>query len=714
MAHRTRAHARLAGRWAVGAAVALSVLPAGGAAAEEPAPPALTLVTLTGPGTSGTGTGTGTPADRAALLARQDRLLGAMGGVEPVYRWTTALNGFAAALTTEQVELLGRDPDVALVETNEVRPLASGAPGTATDAGVEDLVSTVPRMRGGAGVVVGVVDSGIEPDSAVLAAVPGLGRSPREFVGACEAGEEWTPDTCNRKLVGARWFVAGFGTDRVRSSETFSPQDALGHGTQVASVAVGNAEVTVRVDGRDAGQFGGVAPQARVAAYKACWGAPDPAQDGCATADLVTAIDQAVADRVDVLSLAVAGGEGIDTVERALLGAAEDDVVVVAAAGNAGGHSYAAHASPWVTTVGSSVGRLARGTVRVAGGPVLTGGGRPLDVTGPLVRAVDARAEGVRAEDARVCRPGSLDARSVAGRVVVCARGGLGRVDKSDAVDRADGVGMVLVNVRPGAVTADFHAVPTVHLALREGRRLTRWLRTHPGARVRMERLAGAPWERRTPRWSAAGDPRGYVVKPDVVADADGVLGALPDASGDGWGLFSGSSAATARAAGLAALLRARNPRWSAPLVRSTLVTTARPLAGSSVLHQGTGTLAGDVPRTHLALTQDRDDWRRALRAGRLSDLNSTSVVLGPGVRSAARRVTNVGPRAEYFSVRARGFSRHRVRVRPLAARLAPGESARFTVTVSGRRGPARLDDGYVEWRGARGGVTRVPVAITR
>ena len=55
----------------------------------------------------------------------------------------------------------------------------------------------------------------------------------------------------------------------------------------MASVAAGNAGVSVRIDDRDAGQFGGIAPQARVAAYKACWGAPDPAEDALAAGSLM-------------------------------------------------------------------------------------------------------------------------------------------------------------------------------------------------------------------------------------------------------------------------------------------------------------------------------------------------------------------------------------------------------------------------------------------
>ena len=50
--------------------------------------------------------------------------------------------------------------------------------------------------------------------------------------------------------------------------------------------------------------------------------------------------------------------------------------------------------------------------------------------------------------DARVCAPGSLDARAVHGAVVLCERGGVPRVEKSRTVRLADGAGMVLVNTR--------------------------------------------------------------------------------------------------------------------------------------------------------------------------------------------------------------------------------------------------------------------------
>lgn len=702
---------RSAGRWLVGcsALLALVTLPhapagAGAGASTETPPPGLSLVTLTGPGTAATGD-RGSAAD---LLARQDAVLSRIGGPDPVYRWTTALNGFAVELTPGQRAALEGDPQVSLVEDNEVRPLAS-----ATTSSVERALSPAPRMRGGAGVVIGLVDTGIDTGSPVFAAVPGLGRDPGGFRGTCRGGEEWSAGSCNRKLVGAQWFVDGFGAERIRSSEVLSARDTLGHGTQVASVAAGNARVSVRVDGRDAGQFGGVAPQARVAAYKACWGAPDPADDGCATADVVTAVDQAVRDGVDVLNLAIAGGSGIDTLQRALLGAAEADIVTVGAAGNEGRDSYAAHPAPWVTTVGSTVGKLARGTLRIVGGPALVGGGRLDDVAGPVVQGADARARGASRRDARMCLPGSLDARKVAGHVVVCERGGLARVAKSEAVSQADGVGMVLVNIRPGGVSADFHEVPTVHLSVDDGRTLRRWLRTHDTTRVRLLRSPGATDVRRLPSWSAAGDPRGPVLKPDLVAPAESVLAATPDSPDGSWGVFSGSSAAAAHVTGTAAVLRSRHD-WSASTVRSVLSSSTRPVRSSSVFDRGAGTLTAEPDTSHLGLEVSRRAWRRALESGHWERLNVPSLLL-PDVRvTATRTVTNVGSRAEYFSVTARGFTSHRVVVRPLALRLAPGESATFRVTVSRTRPGVGPDDGEITWLGARGGTTRIPVAVTR
>lgn len=672
----------------------------------------LYLVTLRGAGVTGSrGPLTGS-ALRTRMLAQQDATLAAAGAdtTTPVYRWTDALNGFAAALSPEEARVVAAQPGVALVEPNAVRRLAAApdrrAPGT-----------SAARSRGGAGVVIGVIDSGIWPESPLFAGVPGLGRQPRGFRGECQEGAGWGRSTCNRKIAAARWYVDGFGTGNLSGSASLSPRDESGHGTQVASIAAGNAGVSVQSSGESMGRFSGIAPQARLAVYKACWTAPDPDDDGCATADLVTAVDQAVQDGVDVLNLSVAGPNTLDTLERALLGAAEADVVVVGAAGNTGREAYAAHTSPWVTSVGASTAAVPRGQVRVAGGPRVVGtmvARRDLPDT-RIVLGARAAAPGASRNDAALCRPGSLDAGIVGDAIVVCRRGTLGRVDKSAAVERAGGSGMVLVNTARGGLAVDVHAVPTVHIDRAGARRLTAWLARHPRADARLTPVGTGRAPARVVRWSSGGDPASVLVKPDLVAPGVGRLGAVPPRSGDNrFAFFSGTSAATAHVSGVAALLLAEHG-WSASAVRSVLTTSARALRGPA-LRQGAGRSSiGAALRAHLVLEVGRGDYRRFLE-GRLASerLNTPSILLDRHRAVVTRTVTNLGSRAMYFSSSARGFTRHQVRVTPAAVRIAPGRSATFRVTVSGPGEVTPLDDGYVGWRGADGTRLRIPVVLSR
>ena len=69
----------------------------------------------------------------------------------------------------------------------------------------------------------------------------------------------------------------------------------------------------------------------------------------------------------------------------------------------------------------------------------------------------------------------------VSGKIVICARGVIARVDKSLAVQQAGGVGMVLYNPSPSSLNADFHFVPTVHVDATAGAAIKAYAAT-PGA----------------------------------------------------------------------------------------------------------------------------------------------------------------------------------------------------------------------------------------
>jgi minor extracellular serine protease Vpr len=298
---------------------------------------------------------------------------------------------------------------------------------------------------------------------------------------------------------------------------------------------------------------------------------------------------------------------------------------------------------------------------------------------------------------------------------VVCERGRVGRVDKSAAVLRADGVGMVLLNTTGGQVSADFHRVPTVHLAKSAARSLRAWMRDHPARRVvlRPDGVARAP--DRLVAWSSSGDPTSDFLKPDLVTTAVGVLGAVPP-SGDGpaWDLGSGTSVAAARTSGIAAALLGRHD-WSASEVRSALATTAGNVAGSpSLLRLGAGRARGRAAdRPGLVFDVPPGDYRSWLDGDLDAAALNTPSALLRGNATLTRTVTNAGTRPMYYSSSATGFRLHDLRVTPAAVYLDPGESATFRVTVSGSAGQRSIDDGWVTWRGANGNRVRMPVVIT-
>src|SRR5690606_31047375 len=160
---------------------------------------------------------------------------------------------------------------------------------------------------------------------------------------------------------------------------------------------------------------------AKIAAYKVCWSGQDPTvttDDGCATSDLLAAIDAAVADGVDVISFSIGGGAAQTTVsatDQAFLGAAAAGIFVSAAAGNAGpGSSTLDNASPWITTVAASTIPSYEATVTLGDGTAMAGGSVTVDMTpgappltGDLVLADSVKLPGV--SNANLCFANTLD-----------------------------------------------------------------------------------------------------------------------------------------------------------------------------------------------------------------------------------------------------------------------------------------------------------------
>jgi Subtilase family/Fibronectin type-III domain/PA domain/Peptidase inhibitor I9 len=654
------------------------------------------------------------------LLAGQDRVLAALGNPEVLYSYTAAVDGFAAHLSSGQVTRVMSMDDVVTVDKSTKAHLDSAGNVHRGRASSVSPAAHVPP-RAGHGEVVAVIDSGIWPRNPSFAGVPAsravVRRTYPGFTGGCRTGEGWGSTLCNAKVVAAQYFLEGFGRDNLAAVDYASARDGNGHGSHTAASAAGNAGVDAQIDGQDFGHISGTAPGAALAIYKACWTAPDPSEDGCTTADTLKAVDTAVGDGVDVISYSVSvTGSAADPIERAFANAAHAGVFVAASAGDGGpGAATVSHHGPSVTTVAAATSDAFRGSVVLGDGERLSGSmvsNRTISRT-RLVDATDARAPGATRRRAALCYPGALSARAVSAAVVVCERGGIARVSKSETVRQAGGDAMVLVNRGPGPTDADVHAVPTVQVSSSAGRAIRSYLRSHhrdataalkpsPASKATATGVAGFSAHGPDPAGSAA------VLKPDVAAPGVGVVSAASPPADDGrlWDIASGTSMAAPQVAGLAADVMAAHPGWSTAAVKSALMTTAHPLPGAGALAQG----AGEV------------DLRRARDPGLVYDrsptgrLNLASVSIGDLVarRTVVRRVTNVAARTETYTARVTGLRGLVVSVSPSTLTLSPGASRTFALTVLAGRGARyeRFVGGTLTWSGSLGHRVTSPVVV--
>ncbi|MGI8889011.1 MAG: S8 family serine peptidase [Nocardioidaceae bacterium] len=702
----------------------------------------------------------------ARLLDQQRRVLTSVGSPQTLYSYTTALNGFAAQLTPQQIKQLRLMPDVLTVEPDRVLPLdrvMSSGPGFSRISGNPSVNSSGPARalrrtwgqvggvsQAGKGVVIGMIDSGIWPENPSFDGVP-LDRVERHtrfpgFSGECERGERWTAGLCNENVLAALFFVEGYGLRDLAAAEFASPRDGSGHGSHTAGLAAGNAGVDVRIDAQHFGQVSGMAPAAGLAVYKACWTAPDPADDGCSTVDIVKAIDTAVSDGVDVLNYSIGGGPStasagrLNAIQLAFLNAASGGVFVATSAGDTGPRpASVGPASPWVTTVGATNTGAFRGVVRLGEGSVITGS-MVSDVSTrflPLLYGDAAAAAGTDAQEAALCFPGSLDAAQVKGALVLCDRGVGSRVSKSTAVATAGGLAMVLANGTRGHTDADVHEVPTVHVPRGGGQIIKHYLATDADPSAALT-PSTKPFDHppTIADFSARGPAGGTdLLEPDLVAPGASRLAAVAPPSNLGrlWDIYSGTSMAAPQVAGLAAILASRHPRWSPGTVKSAMMTSAIHVTKGAALHeQGAGVLnPASALDPGLVFDSGPKDWQGYAR-GRGSarptagsgvvprlegyDLNSPSIAVDSlvGDLTVVRRVTNVSEEAETFVADRTGLRGIDVSVTPSTLIVQSGERRTFRVSFSVRR-PARYGeyaDGAITWRGSAGHVVNSPVVV--
>jgi subtilisin family serine protease len=693
---------------------------------------------------------------RQAIEREHDRVLTEAGASssDKVNSYTNALNGFSAIVSQKQAQAIANRDDVLAVYPDELRqPTTESSP-----AFLNLDAPDGPWANGydGEGIVIGIIDTGIWPEHPSFADDGSYPR-PSVRIGECDFGNRrHNPDDqrfrCNNKLIGARQMLDTYRA--VIGAEDFefdSARDSQGHGTHTASTAAGNAGVPSSIFGIDRGIVSGIAPRAQIVAYKGLGSL------GGFGSDLAAAIDQAVADGVDVINYSIGSSSyAIGPDDVAFLFAADAGVFVATSNGNSGpgAATTGSPASvPWVTSVGASTqARTFQNSVVLGDGAEYFGASVTTG-TGPatLVDAADLGNE--------LCDPGVAFGGDITGQIVLCKRGAFARVAKGEAVFNAGGAGMILYNVNDSQdLVTDNHFVPSTHISNTDGLAVKAYIASAgSAATATITQGVSAPAQGSVmAAFSSRGPNRlsADIIKPDVTAPGVNILAGntpVPEPGAVAGELFqsiSGTSMSSPHVAGMLAMIKQAHPDWTAAMAKSALMTTARPdvtkedgRTTADPFDMGAGHITA-VPGPKLGtpfdpgLVYDVGLFEYAaftcgadlgiFTAGTCdflegigvpsdpSDLNLASIGIADvaGSQTVTRTVTNVSDGARTFIAsvdRPRGFQ---VDVNPASVRLAPGQSATVEITFTNVN--ARIGEwafGNLAWKGGGYRVTS-PIAV--
>ena len=727
-------------------------------------------------------------AYRSQLADQQDKVLNKAGpGAQKIYSYQYGLNGFAARMSMAQADTLQNLPEVLNVWEDEIRPMALRFSPTFLD--LFDADNGLRSVEGldGDGVIIGVIDSGVAPEHPSLqdtreADRPRACRSswgettllgrwlcrrfrklpevvvfdePEVWNGECQTGERFDETDCNNKLIGARWFIDGAAeSGPIDDGEIRSARDADGHGTHTATTAAG-MRTRASIFGTALGDIEGIAPKARVAAYKACWLRPGTTRATCNTSDLVNAIDAAVADGVDIISYSI--GSSLRRIlapdDVALMAATKAGVLSVVAAGNEGpnlGTIGSPAGGPWVITTAASsrTGESSVEALQVNEPPGIAGkyATKEARFTPPLQDVDPIEASLVLADDNDESSSGGstgttsdacqalVNGDDISGKIAFIQRTGCPFEDKVKNAADAGAVAALVYNIAGDPIvmfgTEDLSDIPALMIGQADANLILAEFDAGNEVTVVLEKgllLTTADTGNAMASFSARGPgPVADILKPDVTAPGINILaGFTPDAAnaapGENFAFLSGTSMSTPHVAGSAALLLQAHPDWSPSAIKSALMTSARQdinstsgLSDANPFDFGAGHIAPNKaldPGLVFDVGNDEYDAfacgveSSAISAARCdeltaagfsfapADLNQASIALSSltSQRTVQRRVTNVSDEPDAYTVSIAAPPGMTIDVSPTSIALGPGESGVFDVTASYLSGPLDL-----------------------
>jgi minor extracellular serine protease Vpr len=442
---------------------------------------------------------------------------------------------------------------------------------------VSDAWSQIGGMdNAGKGIKIGMIDTGIDNthpgfQDASLPPVDGFPKVNK------------TTDTAytNSKIIVARNY------DRAALS---SAKDTKGHGTSTSMVAAGVTTAS------PLGAITGIAPKAYLGSYKVF---PD-SSDGAPSDQILRAIDDAVADGMDVINMSLgslpASSTSSDVLVNAVERATAAGVIVVIAAGNEG---------PDLNTIGSPGTAPSAITVGNSNNDRVFASLATLDGTSPYVaipgsgpnspKAISAQAVDLFQLDPTGLGCGDLPATSLTGKIVVILRGTCTFETKLNKAQAAGAIAALVYAFKsspdPISMAAGGALLPAEMVSYADGSDILVKLHADPSLKLTLEfSKVAIPADATKLSGSSSGGPSvDASIKPDLLAVGTSILTAdISKAGVPGYTIATGTSLSAPMVAGAAALLKAARPGLTASQYRSLLINSAAPF-GSTLSVQQTG-----------------------------------------------------------------------------------------------------------------------------
>ncbi|XP_010437025.1 PREDICTED: subtilisin-like protease SBT3.7 [Camelina sativa] len=517
-----------------------------------------------------------------------------------VHSFRHGFSGFAAKLTESQAKKIADSPEVVHVIPDRFYKPTTTRTWDYLGVSAANPKNLLNETNMGEQMIIGIIDTGVWPESEVFND-NGIGPVPSHWKGGRESGEDFNSSHCNKKLIGAKYFINGFlatheSFNSTESLDFISPRGYNGHGTHVATIAGGSYVPNTSYKGLARGTVRGGAPRARIAVYKTCWYLDDEDITICSAADILKAMDEAIDDGVDVLSLSL-GYEPLypetdvrDGIAIGAFHAVMKGITVVCAAGNAGPAAQTVtNLAPWIITVAATTLDRSFATPMILGNNKVILG--QAIYTGPEVdftSLVYPENPGNSNESfSGTCERLIINSNStMAGKVVLCFTESPYSTSVSRAaryVKRAGGLGVIIAGQPGNILRPCLDEFPCVAVDYELGTNILFYIRSNgsPVVKIQPSRtLIGQPVGTKVASFSSRGpNPiSAAILKPDIAAPGVSILAATTTNTtfNDGGFIFlSGTSMATPTISGVVALLKALHHDWSPAAIRSAIVTTA-------------------------------------------------------------------------------------------------------------------------------------------